>query len=134
LVMLITITQAANRLGWHRTTVWRRAQSDPSFPTVVYIGPKSPRINSDELGYHRHTDPLKFLRVDSQYPRVLLGARLGIWSTRWGSRGTRPTRRLRLLFAHVFMVPVQMRSALSDASRGIDVPQYTSTRIRHTLM
>jgi predicted DNA-binding transcriptional regulator AlpA len=47
--MLITITQAASRLGWHRTTVWRRAQSDPSFPTVVYIGPKSPRINSDEL-------------------------------------------------------------------------------------
>jgi len=49
LAMPITITQAAKRLGWHKTTVWRKASSDSSFPTIVYIGPKSPRINSDEL-------------------------------------------------------------------------------------
>jgi len=48
-VMLISMTEAARRLSWHRTTVWRKALEDPSFPVVVYIGPKSPRIDSDEL-------------------------------------------------------------------------------------
>lgn len=47
--MLITITEAAERLGWHRTTVWRKIRADRSFPAVVYIGPKSPRINVEEL-------------------------------------------------------------------------------------
>ena len=47
--MLISIAEAASRLGWHRTTVWRKVRTDASFPAVVYIGPRSPRINSDEL-------------------------------------------------------------------------------------
>ena len=47
--MFLTINEAAKRLGWHRTTVWRKARNDGSFPAVVYIGPKSPRINAEEL-------------------------------------------------------------------------------------
>ncbi|MBU3704999.1 MAG: hypothetical protein FGM42_11630, partial [Ilumatobacteraceae bacterium] len=30
--MLISIAQAASRLGWHRTTVWRKVRTDSSFP------------------------------------------------------------------------------------------------------
>jgi hypothetical protein len=34
---------------WHGTTVWRKASSGSSFPTIVCIVPKSPRLNSHEL-------------------------------------------------------------------------------------
>lgn len=75
--MLITIKETARRLGWHRTTVWRRAQSDPSFPTVVYIGPKSPRINSAELD--RWISKSKALNSDFMYvsPDLLQGKARG---------------------------------------------------------
>lgn len=75
--MLITITQAAKRLGWHKTTVWRKASSDSSFPTIVYIGPKSPRINSDELD--RWISRSKSVNSDFMYvsPDLLQGKARG---------------------------------------------------------
>ncbi|NDI15420.1 MAG: hypothetical protein EBY88_04055, partial [Actinobacteria bacterium] len=71
--MLITITDAAKRLGWHRTTVWRKARADKSFPTVTYIGPKSPRINAVELD--RWISRSKSLNNDFLYisPDLLTG-------------------------------------------------------------
>ena len=57
--------------------MWRRAQSDPSFPTVVYIGPKSPRINSAELD--RWISKSKALNSDFMYvsPDLLQGKARG---------------------------------------------------------
>lgn len=75
--MLLTITETAKRLGWHRTTVWRKAQSDPSFPSIVYIGPKSPRINSEELD--RWVSRSKAINSDFMYisPDLLQGRARG---------------------------------------------------------
>lgn len=77
LFMLISITETAKRLGWHRTTVWRKARTDSTFPAVVYIGPKSPRINSDELD--RWVARSKSINSDYMYisPDLLRGKSRG---------------------------------------------------------
>jgi len=75
--MLISMKETARRLGWHRTTVWRRARTDASFPAVVYIGPKSPRIDSEELD--RWVARSKSINSDFMYvsPDLLRGKSRG---------------------------------------------------------
>jgi predicted DNA-binding transcriptional regulator AlpA len=47
--VLTTITNTAERLAVHRSTVWRLISTDPSFPPVVYVRPRCPRIRVADL-------------------------------------------------------------------------------------
>jgi predicted DNA-binding transcriptional regulator AlpA len=47
--MLATIDEAAERLRVHRSTIYRLAKDDPTFPNILYIRPRCPRIKVVDL-------------------------------------------------------------------------------------
>jgi predicted DNA-binding transcriptional regulator AlpA len=49
LAMLMTIDDAAARLRVHRTTIWRLIKDDASFPPLLYIRPRCPRLRETDV-------------------------------------------------------------------------------------
>jgi hypothetical protein len=47
--VLVTIQEAAERLRVHRSTIYRLAHTDPTFPPLLYIRPRCPRIKVTDL-------------------------------------------------------------------------------------
>lgn len=47
--VLATIDEAAERLRVHRSTIYRLAQTDPTFPSFLYVRPRCPRIKVSDL-------------------------------------------------------------------------------------
>jgi hypothetical protein len=47
--VLATINEAAERLRVHRSTIYRLAHTDPTFPSLLYIRPRCPRIKVTDL-------------------------------------------------------------------------------------
>jgi predicted DNA-binding transcriptional regulator AlpA len=43
--MLTTVNEAAERLKVHRSTIYRLVKDDPTFPELLYIRPRCPRLN-----------------------------------------------------------------------------------------
>ncbi|MCP5256777.1 MAG: AlpA family phage regulatory protein [Burkholderiaceae bacterium] len=48
-VQLLTFPEACQLLRFSRTTLWRRIQTDPSFPRPVQVGARSPRLSLQEI-------------------------------------------------------------------------------------
>ncbi|MBN9366992.1 MAG: hypothetical protein DI604_27630 [Delftia acidovorans] len=48
-VQLITFPEACQLLRFSRTTLWRRIQTDPSFPRPILVGARSPRLSLQEI-------------------------------------------------------------------------------------
>lgn len=49
MVMLTTVNDAARRLSVHRSTVWELIKNDATFPSLVYIRPRCPRLRVADL-------------------------------------------------------------------------------------
>jgi predicted DNA-binding transcriptional regulator AlpA len=47
--MLNTITEAAERLRVHRSTIYKLMKNDPTFPSFHYIRPRCPRLKVSDL-------------------------------------------------------------------------------------